>query len=82
MLAFAWSGDIVGSSDVVFSRADNNIWGQETLTTATVTWHVNLRGEVVCRYRAAGTFVGQGSDGSVIRGTFDQNVRQGEILNP
>lgn len=82
VFSFTWSGDIVGTSIAVISRADNNIWGKETLTTAAGTWEIRFEGEVISGYGAVGKFVGKGTDGTIIQGTFDRNIRQGEILNP
>jgi hypothetical protein len=82
VLNLTWSGDIVGTSVIVFSRAADNIWGTETLTTADGTWENSIQGKIIPGYGFVGQFVGHGPNGATIQGTVDLNVVQGEIRTP
>lgn len=81
------AGDIVGTREGVFNRAGERVWGEVVITTASVTWHARFQGtfESGC---GVGSFVGPGSDGSIISGTFactavpGVQLLEGVILNP
>lgn len=82
------TGDIVGTRFGVFNRAGNQVWGEFVLTTVTVTWTGHFHGTFESGCGVTADFVGQGSDGSVLRATFActgntavQSV-EGVILDP
>ena len=64
------TGDIVGTRFGVFNQADQRVWGTFVLSTATATWTGTFQGEFVPGCGITADFVGQGSDGSVLRATF------------
>src|SRR5262245_26317201 len=61
------SGDLVGTRVGNINRAGDRIWGSFVLTTATVTYEARLQGTIESNCVHI-SFVGQGSDGSIIRG--------------
>jgi hypothetical protein len=75
-LTFAVSGDLVGTASSV-SNVDLNtatghgvLFGTFVLNTAATTWEGSFRAKIAGGLITQGTFVGQGDDGTVIRGTF------------
>jgi hypothetical protein len=82
------TGGIVGTRFGVFNRAGDQVWGDFVLTTATVTWTGHFQGKFESGCGITADFVGQGSDGSILRATFActgnaavQSV-EGVILDP
>lgn len=81
------SGDISGTRVGLFNRAGDRVWGTFVLTTETTTWQASFHGTIESDCTVA-SFVGRGSDGTIIRGTFEctavPGVQQiaGVILNP
>jgi hypothetical protein len=68
VLNLTFSGALVGTSVIVFSRAADNIWGQETLTTAQGTWENSIQGKIIPGYGFVGQVVGHGPNGATIQG--------------
>ena len=86
------TGDLTGtltlddSVDIDLETGRGVVYGSFVLATDEVTWTGTFRGEITAT-GASGSFVGQGSDGSKLLGTFTSigpgvNLDEGVILNP
>jgi hypothetical protein len=82
VLNLTFSGGLVGTSVIVFSRAGDFVWGKETLTTAQGTFANSIQGTVITGYGLSDSSLATGRTERRSRQRLTLNVVHGEIRTP